>query len=83
MDYERDTQYCEIELHEAIQSACRTDITPRPVVTGFVVIAEVLDDDNNRWLTKIPLTDGGTHELPSWTMHGWLDHILRGLEDST
>jgi hypothetical protein len=71
-------------IHAAVQAAMNHDLARGAqgnVVTGWVCIAESMDPDGRKWLSRISSDASGEQRLPRWTEQGLLHNGLYGNGD--
>lgn len=66
-------------IHAALQDtlAVEDELPESSMLRGWVVVAEWLDPDGNRWLSK---KAGGANaeSIPDWQLNGYLHEALDG-----
>lgn len=60
-------------IHDALQQCADTADTADGVLTAWVVVAEWMTPDGERWLTRLD-----SDAITAWQRDGMLDHGLRG-----
>jgi hypothetical protein len=46
------------------------------ILTGFVLVAEWMDGDGQRWLSLLHGSNGGESDAPEWQRQGYLHNAL-------
>lgn len=75
MSWDTDSPTARKEIHEAI-AASRDGELEEAVLVNAIVVAEWVDLDGNRWISRIATTEGGDRTPPAWTSEGLLHHAL-------
>ena len=48
----------------------------RALLGGFVVVSEWIDQEGNRWLSRLHGSGDGSRTLPEWQVQGYLHNAL-------
>lgn len=64
-------------IHEAVQATNdQQDELDDALLVGWVLVAEWMDPEGDRWLSKVSGTNGGEDSPNSWTERGYLHEVL-------
>ena len=65
------------KIHDAVQESTRSDADlGEAVLIGWVVVAEWMDGDGARWLSRMGSPADPSRSLPAWQSTGYLHYAL-------
>ena len=75
--YAPDRRHARQQLHDAIQGTTGgSSQLEDTVLVGWVLVAEWMDGDGERWLSNLSGCNGGESSPPSWQAQGYLHNTL-------